>query len=70
MFGVKNCGSTSRRVRDSEEIKYLGAVLDSKGKWDIEKGRVLGKIASNGINIRVAKYQILRSKYQSRYITR
>jgi hypothetical protein len=36
-----------KRKRDSKEIKYLGVMLDSRGKWDKERKQVLirGKIA-------------------------
>jgi hypothetical protein len=45
-------------------IKYLGVMLDSRGKWDKERKQVLirGKIALSSINICLARAQNIQVK--------
>jgi hypothetical protein len=47
-----------------KDIKYLGVMLDSRGKWDKERKQVLirGKIALSSINICLARVQNIQVK--------
>jgi hypothetical protein len=55
-----------------KEIKYLGVVLDSRDKWEKERGQVIirGKLTLNSIHICVARapnieVKILEQLYNS-----
>jgi hypothetical protein len=53
-----------------KEIKYLGLVLDSRGKWDKERKQALNKekIALSSIYICRARAPKIEVKSQNRYI--
>jgi hypothetical protein len=53
-----------KEIEIVKEIKYLGMMLDSRGKWDRERKQVLftGKIALSSIIICLARVQNIRVK--------
>jgi hypothetical protein len=52
---MKNGSWGGDEIEVVKEIKYLGMVLDSRGKWERKQAANRGKSALNSINICVAR---------------